>query len=93
MHRLNDNHSKDAYNDKRDTFTAAVKPEMTVETRQIVLKEDCAQGNRLEVESRSGVRSPNKIFPVEKRNDDLVTQVASKYVLGKAALSARWMRC
>ena len=39
-----------AYNDKRDTCTAAVKPEMTVETRQIVLKEDCAQGNRLEVE-------------------------------------------
>jgi hypothetical protein len=30
--------------------TAAAKPEMTAETRQIVLTEDCAQGNRLEVE-------------------------------------------
>ena len=54
--------------------TAAAKPKMTAETRQIVLKEDCSQGS-----ARSGVSSPNKTFPVEKRNDDLVTQVASKY--------------
>jgi hypothetical protein len=36
---------------------AAAKPEMIAETRQIVLKEDCAQGNRLEVELRSSNRS------------------------------------
>jgi hypothetical protein len=30
--------------------TAAAKPEMTAETRQNILKEDCAQRNRLEVE-------------------------------------------
>jgi hypothetical protein len=34
--------------------------------------------------ARSGVRSPNKIFHVEKRNDDLATQVASQHGFEKA---------
>jgi len=32
------------------SFTAPAKLEMTAKSRQIVLKDDCAQGSRLEVE-------------------------------------------
>ncbi len=55
--------------------TAAAKPEMTAEDQA-----NCSRGRlRSRKSARSGVRCPNKTFPVEKRNDDLVTQVASKY--------------
>ena len=75
---MNDNHSKDACD--VTSYTVAAKPAMTAEARQEVLKEDCAQGKT----ARRGVRSLNKIFPVEKRNDDLVAQAAFKYGLEKA---------
>jgi hypothetical protein len=53
---------------------AAAKPEMTAETKQIVLKEIGAKWNKFSEHDLSAL----------KNNDDLVNQVVAKYSLGKA---------
>ena len=53
---------------------AGAKPEMTAETKQIVLKE---------IGSKCGKFSEQELSAL-KGNDDLVTQVVAKYALEKA---------
>jgi hypothetical protein len=54
--------------------TAGAKPEMTADTRQIVLKEIGAKWGKFSEQDLSAL----------KGNDDLVTQVVAKYGLEKA---------
>jgi len=56
------------------THTAPAKPEMTAETRRIVLKEIGAKWGKFS----------EQVLSALKGNDDLVTQVVAKYDLEKA---------